>query len=149
MFGVADAAGTAWTIAAANGVAATLCGQFVFIPGLSKDGINSIPIEPGVKAYQSQVCGTNFGLEMKTTADGIISEALVSKYFENPMLHVHYKVLFLSSLTTTLRFGSLYRYCDTSNRSHWLQSRLYTTTMLRRTSTLVEWWSSSTNISGL
>ena len=80
-FGVADApGGTNWANTAASGAAATLCGQFVFIPGLSKDGITKIPNEPGVKAFQSQVCGTNFGIEMTPTATGIIPEALVSKY---------------------------------------------------------------------
>ena len=78
-FGVSPRAAV-WTTAAASGAAATLCGQFVFIPGLSKDGITKIPIEPGIKAYQSQVCGEYFGLEMSPTATGVISEALMSKY---------------------------------------------------------------------
>merc|ERR1719270_2015326 len=46
-FGVSPPAAV-WTTAAASGAAATLCGQFVFIPGLSKDGITKIPIEPGI-----------------------------------------------------------------------------------------------------
>jgi len=78
-FGVSPPAAV-WTTAAASGAAATLCGQFVFIPGLSKDGITKIPIEPGIKAYQSQVCGEYFGLEMSPTATGVISEALTTRH---------------------------------------------------------------------
>ena len=63
----------------ANGAAGTVCGQFVYIPGLSKDGINKIPDDPGLKGFQSQVCGSNFGIEMDPVATGVISEELTCK----------------------------------------------------------------------
>ena len=77
-FGVSPP-GTAWTTAAANGASTTVCGQFVHIPGLSKDGITKIPDDPGLLGFQSQMCGTYFGLEMNPTATGVISEELICK----------------------------------------------------------------------
>merc|ERR1739844_201278 len=56
---------------------AILCDTaYIAIPNLSPDGIVQIPIPPGAtQAYQSQVCGTNFGIE----GMGAISSALVSR----------------------------------------------------------------------
>merc|ERR1739838_445363 len=56
---------------------AILCDTaYIAIPNLSPDGIVQIPIPPGAtQAYQSQVCGTNFGIE----GMGAISSSLVSR----------------------------------------------------------------------
>jgi len=73
-FGVGAAPTTA---IGANGATPTAClTGYVNIPALSPDGIQKIPIPPGsAQAYQSQVCGVNFGIE----GMGTISSALVSR----------------------------------------------------------------------
>ena len=57
---------------------AILCDTaYIAIPNLSPDGIVQIPIPPGAtQAYQSQVCGTNFGIE----GMGAISSSLVCEF---------------------------------------------------------------------
>ena len=52
------------------------CANFIYIPSLSPDGIRAIPVPMGTTlGFQSQVCGTNFGIE----GMGTIASALVSK----------------------------------------------------------------------
>merc|ERR1712079_648100 len=65
------------TAIGANGATPTAClTGYVNIPALSPDGIQKIPTPPGsAQAYQSQVCGVNFGIE----GMGTISSALVSR----------------------------------------------------------------------
>ena len=49
---------------------------FIFIPNLSQDGIQKLPIPVSTTyAYQSQVCGSNFGIE----GMGTIAQPLISK----------------------------------------------------------------------
>ena len=49
---------------------------FILIPNLSQDGIQKLPIPVSTTyAYQSQVCGSNFGIE----GMGTIAQPLVSK----------------------------------------------------------------------
>ena len=51
---------------------------FILIPNLSQDGIQKLPIPVSTTyAYQSQVCGSNFGIE----GMGTISQPLISKWF--------------------------------------------------------------------
>ena len=71
--------GAVWANAAAGGAAGTICNQYILIPNLSPDGTTKIPATPGVLAFQSRMCGTNFGLEHTIAAEGVISMALVSK----------------------------------------------------------------------
>ena len=51
-------------------------GAFIIIPNLSEDGIQKLPIPPSTTlAFQSQVCGSNFGVEgMKTIAQPLVSK---------------------------------------------------------------------------
>ena len=50
---------------------------FILIPNLSQDGIQKLPIPVSTTyAYQSQVCGSNFGIE----GMGTIAQPLVSKW---------------------------------------------------------------------
>jgi len=66
--------GTVTTSAAASGSSTTLCTSgFVAIPDLSMDGVTSIG-GLGVKAFQSVVCGTVFGIEAQTTSAALISK---------------------------------------------------------------------------
>ena len=53
------------------------CAVFIYIPNLSPDGIKPVPVPPGISAYQSQMCGIDFGVEGALTG---ITQALVSKY---------------------------------------------------------------------
>jgi len=50
-------------------------GAFIIIPNLSEDGIQKLPIPPSTTlAFQSQVCGSNFGVEgMKTIAQPLVT----------------------------------------------------------------------------
>ena len=51
---------------------------FILIPNLSQDGIQKLPIPVSTTyAFQSQVCGSNFGIE----GMGTIAQPLVSKWF--------------------------------------------------------------------
>ena len=51
---------------------------FILIPNLSQDGIQKLPIPVSTTyAFQSQVCGSNFGIE----GMGTIAQPLVSKCF--------------------------------------------------------------------
>ena len=50
---------------------------------MSPDGTTPIPIPHGVVAYQSEFCGTNFGIEQGTAADGTAG-TLICKYWFKP-----------------------------------------------------------------
>jgi len=63
------------TAIGANGASGTACANFIFIPNLSPDGVRPIPIPTGTLAFQSQQCGTNFGIE----GMGTIASALVTR----------------------------------------------------------------------
>ena len=68
--------GTVTTSAAASGSSTTLCTSgFVAIPDLSMDGVTSIG-GLGVKAFQSVVCGTVFGIEAQTTSAALICKCI-------------------------------------------------------------------------
>ena len=55
---------------------------FIFIPNLSQDGIQKLPIPVSTSyAYQSQVCGSNFGIE----GMGTIAQPLISKFFKKKL----------------------------------------------------------------
>ena len=70
-----DILGTVTATAAAGG-SATLCTNgFVAIPDLSMDGVTSIG-GLGVKAFQSVVCGTVFGIEAQTTSAALICKCI-------------------------------------------------------------------------
>ena len=118
-FGVGAAPTTA---IGANGATPTAClTGYVNIPALSPDGIQKIPIPPGsAQAYQSQVCGVNFGIE----GMGTISSALVCKSIKSIIYIIQ---LIYYSTITTICAGSLHNcswywpyYC-----CHRLQSGLY------------------------
>jgi len=62
-------------------VDATACGPtnaYIGISQMSPDGTLPIPIPQGVVAYQSEFCGSNFGIEQATAADGTAG-TLISK----------------------------------------------------------------------
>ena len=80
-FGVGAAPTTA---IGANGATPTAClTGYVNIPALSPDGIQKIPIPPGsAQAYQSQVCGVNFGIEgMGTISSALVCKSIVYKNY--------------------------------------------------------------------
>ena len=56
---------------------------FIRISQMSPDGTTPIPIPHGVVAYQSEFCGTNFGIEQGTAADGTAG-TLICKYWFKP-----------------------------------------------------------------
>ena len=59
-----------------DGCDATANAGFILIPNLSQDGIQKLPIPVSTTyAFQSQVCGSNFGIE----GMGTIAQPLVSK----------------------------------------------------------------------
>ena len=58
-----------------NGCDASAAGAFILIPNLSPDGIQKLPVPVGSQGYQSQQCGSNFGIE----GMGTIAQPLVSK----------------------------------------------------------------------
>ena len=62
---------------AANGASGTTCAQYITIPNLSPDGIRPIPVPLGLLAYQTTMCGSNFGIEDAVVST--ISTALVCK----------------------------------------------------------------------
>merc|ERR1712141_369140 len=65
---------TTSTTAGAGGSSTTLCTSgFVAIPDLSMDGITAINVPLGVSAFQSEVCGSVFGVEGQTTSAALIS----------------------------------------------------------------------------
>merc|ERR1711915_130153 len=65
--------GTTTTAAGAGGSSTTLCTSgFAFIPDLSMDGVNSIG-GLGTKAWQSEMCGTIFGIDAQTTSAALIT----------------------------------------------------------------------------
>ena len=55
---------------------ATACADFIFIPNLSPNGINEIAVPVGTLAFQSEQCGSNFGIQ----GMGTIASALTSEY---------------------------------------------------------------------
>ena len=55
---------------------ATACADFIFIPNLSPNGINEIAVPVGTLAFQSEQCGSNFGIQ----GMGTIASALTCKY---------------------------------------------------------------------
>ena len=60
-----------------NGCDASAAGAFILIPNLSPDGIQKIPNPVGSQGYQSQQCGSNFGIEgMGTIAQPLVSKCL-------------------------------------------------------------------------
>jgi len=62
------------TTAAASGSAPTLCSTgFVAIPDLSMDGVSAIPVPLGTVAFQSVMCGAEFGLDAQPTSAALIS----------------------------------------------------------------------------
>ena len=65
-------------------------GGFIFIPNLSPDGINGIPVPPGISGFQSGMCGILFGIEGMT---GTITQALVSKYQHQRCIVKHLNIL--------------------------------------------------------
>ena len=75
---------------------AILCDTaYIAIPNLSPDGIVQIPIPPGAtQAYQSQVCGTNFGIE----GMGAISSALVCEFQTFFHLYMYLLSIFFISI---------------------------------------------------
>lgn len=65
---------TTSTTAGAGGSSTTLCTSgFVAIPDLSMDGITAINVPLGVSAFQSEVCGSVFGVEGQSTSAALIS----------------------------------------------------------------------------
>ena len=52
------------------------CPLFIIIPNLSPDGTTKIPDDPGTSAYQTQMCGSNFGIEGQA-----VSQSLISKFY--------------------------------------------------------------------
>ena len=58
-----------------NGCDATAAGAFILIPNMSQDGIQKLPIPVASQSFQSQLCGSNFGIE----GMGTIAQPLVSK----------------------------------------------------------------------
>jgi len=65
---------TTSTSAGAGGSSTTLCTSgFVAIPDLSMDGITAINVPLGVSAFQSEVCGSVFGVEGQSTSAALIS----------------------------------------------------------------------------
>ena len=59
-----------------NGCDASAAGAFIFIPNMSQDGIQKLPIPvSSTYAYQTQLCGSNFGIE----GMGTIAQPLISK----------------------------------------------------------------------
>jgi len=54
---------------------ATSCADFIFIPNLSPNGIAEIAVPVGSLAFQSEQCGSNFGIE----GMGTIATALTSR----------------------------------------------------------------------
>merc|ERR1712176_1173998 len=77
-------------LAASSGSSTTLCTSgFVAIPDLSMDGVTSIG-GLGVKAFQSVVCGTVFGIEAQTTSAALISKKqpfIVGVYTDTTTAH--------------------------------------------------------------
>jgi len=58
-----------------NGCDASAAGAFILIPNLSPDGIQKLPVPVGAQGYQSQQCGSNFGIE----GMGTIAQPLVTR----------------------------------------------------------------------
>ena len=62
---------------------------FILIPNLSQDGIQKLPIPVSTTyAYQSQVCGSNFGIE----GMGTIAQPLISKWFNKTTYSINNKI---------------------------------------------------------
>ena len=68
--------------ACAPAPACTCASAYINIPALSPDGVQKIPIPPGAaQAFQSQVCGSNFGIEgMVTIASPLVCKFLIHIY---------------------------------------------------------------------
>ena len=78
---------------------------YVAIPGLSMDGTDGIPVPLGTQAFQSIVCGAEFGVVTGTTASTAAS--LVCEYH----LTDSYSLILLSySQGTALHHRSLLRH---------------------------------------
>jgi len=58
-----------------NGCDATAAGAFILIPNMSQDGIQKLPIPVASQSFQSQLCGSNFGIE----GMGTIAQPLVTR----------------------------------------------------------------------
>merc|ERR1712141_547218 len=59
--------------AAAGGSTFLCTSGFVAIPDLSMDGVTGIPVPLGTSAWQSYVCGSNFGVEGQAYSTALIS----------------------------------------------------------------------------
>merc|ERR1712183_827860 len=68
-----DIVATTPATAAAGGSTFLCTSGFVAIPDLSMDGITPIPIPLGTSAWQSYVCGSNFGVEGLAKSAALIS----------------------------------------------------------------------------
>ena len=58
-----------------NGCDPAANGAFIMIPNLSQDGTQKLPVPVASQGFQSQQCGSNFGIE----GMGTIAQPLVSK----------------------------------------------------------------------
>ena len=59
-----------------NGCDPAANGAFIMIPNLSQDGIQKLPVPVASQGFQSQQCGSNFGIE----GMGTIAQPLTSKF---------------------------------------------------------------------
>ena len=75
-----------------NGCSPAANAAWIEIPNLSQDGIQKLPVPVASQGFQSQQCGSNFGIE----GMGTIAQPLVSKCCE--------KKIFLLSSSGTVRF---------------------------------------------
>ena len=137
------------SVVGSNGVGppapAVLCDTaYIAIPNLSPDGIVGIPMPVGLyQSWQSQVCGSNFGIEGMSVASVLVSKSLTSQ--------THYiKLLYTLSLfrsSAAIRVGSLHSctwHSSLSICNYWVQFGLYSAALLNK----IYWsevWSSLTS----
>ena len=98
---------------------------YVAIPGLSMDGTNGIGVPLGTQAFQSIVCGTEFGVV--TGATGSTAASLICEYHFTDSYSL---ILFSYSQGTALHYRSLLRpnFPDHQPNPHRLQPRLHSGT---------------------
>jgi len=66
--------GTTIAAAGSGGSGPTLCTTgFVAIPDLSMNGDSAMPVPLAIQGYQSEMCGSNFGIEGQSTPAALIS----------------------------------------------------------------------------
>ena len=83
------------SVVGSNGVGppapAVLCDTaYIAIPNLSPDGIVGIPMPVGLyQSWQSQVCGSNFGIEGMSVASVLVSKFLTSQTHLSKYYTIH------------------------------------------------------------